>query len=112
MSSPAEIFCRRLVEDIPELAPILQEHLEDNFDEMLPHVFFGDVTRWVDDALASDPQSAPARELLARLDQAATDGDDNVKELIAVSFLENLDDQSPTIAHLPPGLEKMRAGAQ
>ena len=36
-----------LVTQVPELAPRLAEHQQD-YDEILPHVFFGDVVRYVE----------------------------------------------------------------
>jgi len=39
-------FVQDLVFAIPELKPLLANHLADN-DELLPHVFIGDLTRFV-----------------------------------------------------------------
>jgi hypothetical protein len=39
-------YVRNLVRLVPSLLPAMDEHLKDN-DEMLPHVFFGDLTRVV-----------------------------------------------------------------
>lgn len=77
-----------LVDSVPDLAPILREHLEDNNGELLPHVFFGDVTRW---AVRQDERDAESIDaLLATLEIDYANGDDAVRELIVVSFLENL----------------------
>lgn len=35
-----------LVSRVPELLPVLQAHLDD-YDGLLPHLFMGDVTRWI-----------------------------------------------------------------
>ena len=41
-----ETIVNRLLTEVPELRPLYDEHLHGN-DEFLPHVFFGDVTRYV-----------------------------------------------------------------
>jgi hypothetical protein len=78
------------------LAPILEEHLRDNHGELLPHVLFGDVTRYAADLArrASDDPSAEGdlRRLLDDLNAAMLppgDDDDPVDNLIWVSFVEN-----------------------
>jgi hypothetical protein len=90
-SSPAKdvVLVGLLVDRCPSLLSVLQEHL-DIFDELLPHVLFGDVTRW---AVAryterpSDPELAAALELL----EHKFSGDDPWgDQLIGGSFLENL----------------------
>jgi hypothetical protein len=45
MTSEMKSFVERLVGHFPRLQPLLTEHLDDNFDELLPIVFFGDLTR-------------------------------------------------------------------
>jgi len=95
MTKASAEFIRSLVEKHPSLDPLLREHLVD-FGEVLPHVFFGDLTRYVisefcrfgDDHTATDgPQ---LKGLLDELERAFAAGTDEVSELIAVSFLENL----------------------
>ncbi len=91
---PAE-FVAWLVARHPRLAPILEEHLSDNGDELLPHVLFGDVTRYAADLArrASDEPEADdeLRRLLSDLDAAMLPAgqDDPVDNLIWVSFVEN-----------------------
>ena len=46
MSEQTEAFVRRLAGAWPGLRELLDEHLRVNFGEVLPHVFFGDITRW------------------------------------------------------------------
>ena len=75
------------VDAAPSLGPVLQDHL-DSFDELLPHVFFGEVTRWAvlryEDAL-DDREVASVLDLLEREFASG-----RATELIAASFLENL----------------------
>src|SRR5688572_17197555 len=73
---------RDLVDAAPELDAVLQEHLADN-DELLPHVLFGDVTRWLG-------EHGPNAAVLAVLEHHMAAGDDDVQNVLAVSFLENL----------------------
>lgn len=91
-------FVETLLLQVPELKPVFDEHIHDN-DELLPHVFMGDVTRFVVDlhenALKGDAASTASSDALRRtldtLESAMRSGNEEVQELIAVSFLENLD---------------------
>jgi hypothetical protein len=71
----------------PDLAPLLDQHLRD-YDELLPHVLFGDVTRYAA-ALARRGDLDDLNGLLSDLDHALGDSDDEVDNLISVSFVEN-----------------------
>lgn len=78
------------------LAALLDEHTKDNFGEVLPHVFFGEVSRYAIALLQksqSDNDLAVRRELrsiLDTLEAAMAKRVPDVQELIAASFLENL----------------------
>ena len=78
------------------LGELLSEHLQDNFGELLPHLYFGDVSRHlVQLVLRNNDQRPPAAkselsDLLWELERAFADGDPQVDELLSVSFLENL----------------------
>ena len=93
MHSP-EHFVDQLVREIPGVEPILEEHMKD-FGEMLPHVFMGELTRYVlyihkaSGGVDSNTQDE-LRQILDRLEEGFAHGNDAVKELIGVSFLENL----------------------
>ena len=89
----------RLVGLAPGLEPIFREHLSDNFGEVLPHVFFGDLTRYVvrEFLLVDDRKTRHGRHrlgelniILDELEEALSIGPGEVSELIAVSFLANL----------------------
>src|SRR5260370_35319951 len=96
MSDQTISFVRSMVGRFPGLCGPLEEHIEANFGEVLPHVFFGDVTRYVVSLLLATRSSAclpPRRELrdiLSYLEEAYAAGDEELRELISVSFLENL----------------------
>jgi len=95
VESSEAVFVAQLLEEVPELRPTYLEHLDDNFGELLSHVFFGDVTRWaVDQHAVAKRGSVAADEALTRLlnflERCYPVGDSEVQNLIAVSFLENL----------------------
>jgi hypothetical protein len=93
MESGRFSFVWQLVDRFPAVRSILDEHLSENGGELLPHPFFGDLTRWIVPAVHSDPSSKEyltAKGLLDALEEGLKTGDDDVLNLIAVSFLENL----------------------
>jgi hypothetical protein len=87
-------FIAWLVHAHPSLLPMLAGHVADN-DELLPHVFFGDVTRFAADLARRAPTCAEADVELDRLLLDLNDAllgvlvDDDVDNLIWVSFVEN-----------------------
>jgi hypothetical protein len=77
-------FCQKLAEQVPETEAILQEHFND-YDQLLPNVFFGDLTRYI----LSD---RPGRlKIVEFLEQSFHQHGSEIEELIAVSFIENLE---------------------
>jgi hypothetical protein len=96
VSATTESFVRQLADLSPALAASLDEHINDNFGELLPHVFLGDVTRHLAEiahTASSADVLAVRRELksaLETLELAYASGNEEVQELIAASFLENL----------------------
>ena len=92
-------FVQRLVSVVPEFTPIVDEHKAYN-GEVLPHVLFGDFTRWIISLYRQSKlrgsEADRSNEVLARAlsfleDQFAQAKDKATSELIAASFLENLD---------------------
>lgn len=83
----------RLVRRLPEFRDALNEHLRDN-DGLLPHVLFGDLTRFVLRA-RKDGHDDIVRRALAFLDEALRHGDERTKNLVAVSFVENVGPWDP-----------------
>jgi hypothetical protein len=78
----------------------LHEHLADN-DELLPHVLFGDVTRYAL-SLARGGQTDELDRLLGDLDAALGESEDEVANLVWASFVENAstDEDEPLRARL------------
>jgi hypothetical protein len=85
-----------LLATVPELRSLYDEHLHDN-DEPLPHVFLGDVTRYVMQLVRAIDSThdvglpGPLVRVLSFLEKAMISSDARVQELVSVSFLENLD---------------------
>lgn len=85
-----------LVTQVPELAPRLAEHQQD-YDEILPHVFFGDVVRYVeahcDELTTAMPDlgtvQCGAYRVLQFLEEAMASDDEQVQELVSASFVES-----------------------
>ena len=102
-------FAKLLVESVPELKSVYSEHIDD-YDGMLEHVFMGDVTRFAEQLYSVDSNSLCLRKLLEFLDSAYASDDPKLKELISVSFLENLsrdeDGFEGIRAHLSARLEE------
>jgi hypothetical protein len=86
--SPAA-FIEWLVARYSGLAALRDEHLTD-YGELLPHVLFGDVTRYAAGLARSGADDATLDSLLNDLDSAlGANRDDEVGNLIAASFVEN-----------------------
>lgn len=116
MSQKTEGFVRALVARFQSLGSLLEEHLTDNFGELLPHVFFGDIVPWALSLLLSirsDENSTSKRELAEFLDfleETYSTGDEELQELLSVSFLESLprpgEDGAEIRDQLGPGLTR------
>lgn len=72
-----------------ELLPLLDEHLQDNDGELSPHLLLSDVVRWLS-ALKDD--EGRCQQIWTWLENAYADGDDDEKDLVAVSGVEMIPD--------------------
>jgi hypothetical protein len=88
----AEVLDELLVA-LPEFRPTFDEHLADY--GVLPHVLFGDLTRFVLAAHERGDTNVEERSL-AFLDRALLEGDKDVQNLVAGSFVENVPPWDPT----------------
>lgn len=81
-----------LVHQFPGLPPALQEHLNEQEGELLPHLFMADVERWAEAEVVNRlPQSQSSITGILNFFEAAFGNDDaEIVELIHVSFLEHL----------------------
>jgi len=95
MITPASTvsFVRELLLRVPELQSVYDMHIDDH-DELLPHVFLGEVTRYVVQQVQSGAgeTSQPLSRILDFFEQSVESQDEKLQELISVSFLENLVD--------------------
>ncbi|MFD0360092.1 hypothetical protein ACFQZZ_01345 [Nocardia sp. GCM10030253] len=99
-------FIRDLANLEPEIRPLIAEHVND-YDEILPTMLMGDVSRWVVQIVqeSADPASRLA-PFFNRLEQAWGDGQNPVSDLIAVSFVENIFDEPGVVELLGPELTR------
>ena len=96
------LFIEELLRLLPQLKSIYNEHLADNDDTLLPHVFMGDVTRFV----IAETKKSKRRDILQRLfvhlEEGLKGGPKEVKELIVVSFVENLTGETAVLKTIKP----------
>lgn len=107
-------FISELVGKMPKLRAMLEKHVADN-RELLPHVFMGDVSRYAieqhHELLRGSSEARISLMLLfSTAETAAREGDEDLKELISVSFLENIAeeiaDQPEFLSFLGPSLNR------
>lgn len=84
-----------LVQEVPELRPLLDEHLADNDEELLSYlVFEGDFLRWFVKSVRHGDHTAARRFVMAIEPLLTTDvtppADDRVWNLAGVCFSEGL----------------------
>lgn len=79
-------FCKSLAAKFECIAAVLKEHLEE-YNEILPHVFFGDLTRH----LMYD--NIKRAKVVQCLEETLADPglDEKVKNVICASFIENIE---------------------
>lgn len=82
-------FVGALCYRFPVFLPMLQEHLDD-YDGLLPHVLIADVTRWVVQRFHGNASDPMLQEVLDFIEKAFEGAQDEDRELITASFLENL----------------------
>lgn len=89
MSAATVSFVGALVRRNRVLLPVLEEHLIDQEGEVLPHLFMADVERWAEAALRRG-QRGDVEQVLEYIELEFSGPDDDVREVISVSFLEHL----------------------
>jgi hypothetical protein len=83
-------FVPYLLERVPELEGVYHEHLKD-YDELLPHVFLGDVCRFLAELYSRNKGDRSAsNRIIDIMDEGFRFGDEQTKGLVCVSFLENI----------------------
>ncbi|MFA7271052.1 MAG: hypothetical protein WC073_17080 [Sterolibacterium sp.] len=96
-----ELFIERLLHVAPELKGAYDEHLVDN-DMLLPHVFMGDVTRFVVTAATNVDSLAVVQRILDYFENELKAGEAESLELIRASFVENLIGEETVLNKLKP----------
>ena len=103
MSRSTEDFVKNLVAALPQLEVIYREHLADN-DELLPHVFMGEIARLVLADVKNAERAGWLSTLLELLESGLCSGRSEIAELIGVSFVENLCAENAAVHSLLPKL--------
>jgi len=97
-----------LRKEIPEFALTIEDHIS-FYGEVLAHPLFGDLTRFIEQALSEGNIELVSR-CLSLLEQVLIVGDDQSKNLVAVSFVENVGPWDPPktefIKRWPPALRE------
>ena len=78
-----------LMRRLPEFKAAVDQHLADNFGELLLHPLFGDLSRFVLAAHERGDSDLVLRSL-GFLEDAFRNGDEYVENLVTVSFVENI----------------------
>jgi hypothetical protein len=91
MIAASVAFVGAVVHAVPALRPILQEHLDDQEGEVLPHLLMADLERWLEREVKERPvQSAgDIQGMLQFIEESFTAGDPKINEVISASFLEH-----------------------
>ncbi|MEU0004731.1 hypothetical protein ABZ079_10625 [Streptomyces sp. NPDC006314] len=88
-----EQFFQGILQEFPQLESLCAEHVE-FYEEFLSHVFLADVVRWTVSLFGEAGQGLAEEAIGLRLinfiEGAYVHGDCAVRELIRVSFVENL----------------------
>ncbi|PKL38575.1 MAG: hypothetical protein CVV44_11890 [Spirochaetae bacterium HGW-Spirochaetae-1] len=92
MLYPSQEFVNNFVDKFLYLKPILKEHIED-YDEILPHVFLGEIAKWCVANYKNSSQEN-VQQIFEYIEQTFKNGGEEIQELISVSFLENLSNQN------------------
>lgn len=84
-------FPEQLRAHVPGFDHIYDEHIRD-YDEVLPHVLLGDLVRFLLDTVrVQGTRNAALHEAMILLERGMGSADPKLQELVAISFLENLD---------------------
>jgi hypothetical protein len=112
-------FLVGLLASLPEAAPLVAEHLDDQEGTLLLHLLVADLRGFLLDAWKRQDIDVLQRGL-ALLDGALTRGDEYVQNAVAVSFVEDIGwwepEVQPFLATWPPALaaevERLRANGR
>ena len=97
-------FCRELVDKVPALVPVLENHLESEDGELHTNIFLGAVARWAEENFVA--RESDVVQLLLELNRGLAEGEREVPNLIAVGFGESLSFESPLVPLLKGDLKR------
>ncbi len=101
-------FVASLIEAAPEVQPVVDENLRDQDGQLLLHLLVADVRRFSIATFESGDEDLSHR-LLSAIDTGLREGDEEVENAIAVSFVEDTGwwepAMQPFIASWPHGLQ-------
>jgi len=90
-------FISGIIEAVPELRPMLDRHVTENFGELLPHVLVADIEGWAEREAAAGRTGEwdPLIRLLAYFEKVYAENqealsNDPPANVIAVSFIEGI----------------------
>ena len=87
ITPPQSRFLDRLLRAVPQLNELFAEHRTE-YSDPIPMLFMAALSRWAANAfLKEDPDLQP---LLDTLEQEFAAGDEEIRDLIAVGFVESL----------------------
>ncbi|HEX3654086.1 MAG TPA: hypothetical protein VHU18_14795 [Rhizomicrobium sp.] len=95
------VFVEKLLVAAPQFQGAYEQHLAMN-DELLPHVFMGDVTREVIAACHDRSELLRLKALMVFFEEQLKSGDAEARELIGASFCENVADDQRALKVLSP----------
>jgi hypothetical protein len=104
-------FIQRLLVVAPELGPIYDEHMQSNYDELLPYLFMGDVTRFLIEVSGERAAKFSGKKILDYFESELASGDESVDALIYLGFCENLLGEERALTILRPQMGECLATA-
>lgn len=100
-------FVDQLLAAVPEIEPVVSEHLEDQDGELLLHLLMSDLLRFAVHASRAGEGDVLPR-LLAVVDRSLREGDNSVENAVALSFVAHVGygagETAEFIASWPAGL--------
>lgn len=78
------------IDEYKDLQPVLQEHIE-FYEELLPHVYFGECNEFFINYINED-NPLVLQKLFSLFEMMATQGNDDVENILCVTILERLGD--------------------
>lgn len=88
-------FCEWIIDRVPVLRAIWEQHLIDEFGTPLPYIFLSLAADWAEENAADDPDQV--KILVSALNEGLNTGVGDVPNLVLVGFLESVNIDTPLI---------------